>query len=64
MELLHSFQFSLLLKEIYGRICNFNDSTTITDKFYNSHWISPLFSRPFFFAVGFTIPLTIGNKIQ
>lgn len=58
MELFHSFQFSHLLKDIYGRIGDCNDSTSITHKFYNSHGISPLYPRAISFALGFTIPLT------
>ena len=38
---------------------DYTGSTCITDKFYNSHGISPLYPRAVFFAVGFTIPLTL-----
>jgi hypothetical protein len=37
---------------------NYTGSTSITDKFYNSHGVSPIVPRTFFFVIGFAIPLT------
>jgi len=36
---------------------NYTGSTSVTDKFYNSHGGSPTFPRAVFFVVGFSIPL-------
>jgi len=38
---------------------NYTGSTCITDKSYNSQGINPMYPRAVFFAVGFTIPLTL-----
>jgi len=37
---------------------NYTGSTSLTDKYYNSLGVNPIFPRAIFFVVGFAIPLT------